>query len=63
LQRVAITEKYRPILEKKAKENMSKGGKNFSPKKGCSNLTELPNPPINTKDQLAKIAGVSTGTY
>ena len=34
VQRIAVAQKYRPIYEKKAKNNMSLGGRNDSPREG-----------------------------
>ena len=61
--RIAITEKYRPIYEKQARENQSVNG---GDKKSQS--VNLPTP-INPKDKidvrakLAETVGVSTDTY
>lgn len=57
IQKIAIAEKYRPIYEAKAKENMTIGINQYSP------LVNLPNPSINTSEELSKIAGVSEKTY
>ena len=71
IQRIAITEKYRPIYEKQAKENQSKAGKEYG--NGGIKLTEnLPqaldenvkkerNP--TTDKRLSDMAGVSEKTY
>lgn len=58
IQKIAIAEKYRPIYEKKARENQ-KGGQ------GGILLTQKPAEakPISTRDELSKIAGVSHDTY
>lgn len=58
LQRVEISEKYRPIYEKKAKENLktSTGGNNPQPLPKSAN-------PVNTRDALSKIAKVGHDTY
>lgn len=61
IQRIAIAEKYRPIIEKKAKENLSKGG--GDKKSGLTNSTKAINEPVNTRDKLARIAGVGQDTY
>lgn len=61
IQRIAIAEKYRPIIEKKAKENLSKGG--GDKKSGLMNSTKAINEPVNTRDKLARIAGVGQDTY
>ena len=60
IQRIAIAEKYRPIIEKKAKENLVKSGIEYG--KGLTNSTN-PIKTINTRDKLAKIAGVGQDTY
>jgi hypothetical protein len=62
MQRIAITEKYRPVLEIKAKQNLSKAGQSFSPKEGSANLPKV-DTPINTRIELAKLAGVGERTY
>lgn len=68
IQRIAITEKYRPIYEKQAKENQIKAGIEFG--NGGTKLTaNLPqastikdrNP--TTDKKLSDIAGVSEKTY
>ena len=65
IQRIAVAEKYRPIYEKKAKENQGKRTdlqKNFQ-----SNLTESENSQKNrereTNSILAKMADVKPTTY
>jgi len=78
LQRIQIVEKYKPFYRKKAKENMSLGGKSYSPKKGSENSTTLPEKDqgsenstkvilptekIDVRAELAKDADVSTNTY
>lgn len=64
IQRIAVAEKYRPIYEKQAKENMSLGGKNYSPKEGLQNSSTLSKEEkIDVRAKLAKTAGVSTDTY
>ena len=63
IQRIAVAEKYRPIYEKQAKENMSLGG---GDKKSGSQNSSTPISPENKIDvraKLAKTAGVSTDTY
>lgn len=61
IQRIAIAEKYRPIYEKQAKENLINAGKHFGVGKDEKPLVNLPNPikPINTSEKLASVAGVS----
>ena len=65
IQRIAITEKYRPIYERQAKENLINAGKNYGIGKEEKPLVNLPNPikSINTSEKLASIAGVSEKTY
>lgn len=69
IQRIAVTEKYRPIYERQAKEKQSKyyGNQYDGRKSGLTpNLGEVP---INKKSEnetntkLAKIAGVGKETY
>ena len=54
IQRVQVTEKYRPIFEEKAKANQRASG-GAVPQKSAK--------PIDTRDELAKLAGVSHDTY
>lgn len=70
IQRIAVTEKYRPIYEKQAKEQQSRAGKEYG--NGGSKLTaNLPQAStITNKDRnpttdkkLSDIAGVSEKTY
>lgn len=66
IQRIAVAEKYRPIYEKQAKENLSSGGgdkKSEEYKK--SPLTNLTNPifTVDTTQKLADVAGVSRTIY
>lgn len=57
-------EKYRSIYERQAKENMSLGGKSYSPKEGLKNSSTLSTvDKIDVRAKLAKTAGVSTDTY
>lgn len=51
-ERYDIVQRFKSVLEKKAKENQSFGGK------GLSNLTK-----VNTRKEMAKATGVSEGTY
>ncbi len=67
IQRIAVTEKYRPIYERQAKENLklATGGDRRSEdfrKQGLVNLPKVENS-INTSEKLASIAGVSEKTY
>lgn len=68
IQRIAITEKYRPIYEKQAKERQTKYYGNQYDKKSAipSNLTEVQtakNRENETNSKLADIAGVKPTTY
>lgn len=63
IQRISITEKYRPIYEKQARENQSANG---GDKKSQSvNLPTPINPKdkIDVREKLASVAGVSGKTY
>lgn len=65
IQRIAVTEKYRPIYEKQAKENLENGGRKgglTTQNKPLSNLTNPLNS-VNTNKKLADIAGVKPTTY
>ena len=53
--------KLEAVIRAKAKENISLGGKNYSPKEGLLNSAKVPSP-INTRNELAKAAGVSGDT-
>ena len=61
IQRIAVTEKYRPIYEKQAKKNLitSTGGRN------PQSLPNLVNPEdkVDTTKKLADMAGVGKETY
>lgn len=68
IQRIKVTEKYRPIYEKKAKENLKEGGR----KGGLANSSNLSQNSskasnienkIDVRAKLATAAGVSTDTY
>lgn len=65
IQRIAVAEKYRPIYEKQAKENLVKAGNNYGVGKNKKPFQKSENPiaPINITKKLAKTAGVSTDTY
>lgn len=64
IQRIEIAEKYRPFYTEKAKENMSSGGKKYSPKEGLQNSSTLSNEnKIDVRAKLAEVANVSTDTY
>ena len=61
IQRIAVTEKYRLIYEKQARENQLSGLKQNQDtvSQNSSKRTE----PIDVRAKLAKTAGVSTDTY
>ena len=61
IQRIAITEKYRPIYEKQAKERQSTSTGGSNPQL-TQNFVEavLPNEKIYVGAKLAETAGVST---
>ena len=68
IQRIAVAEKYRPIYERQAKENLSIGGKNgglANSNKHLENSAKaIPKEnKIDVRAKLAKVAGVSTDTY
>ena len=68
IQRIAITEKYRPIYEKQAKDNLklASGGdrrsEDFKKNQGSQNSSKVENK-IDVRAKLAETAGVSTDTY
>lgn len=67
IQRIAVAEKYRPIYEKQAKENLVNAGKMFGigkekdEKPSQNSATTVDK--IDVRAKLAKTAGVSTDTY
>lgn len=61
VQRIIIAEKYRNVIETQAKENLKTSGEQYG--KGCSNSNKPMNNPIDTKKELAKIAGVGVEKY
>ena len=67
IQRITITEKYRPIYEKQARENQSKAGQNYGigNEKLSQNSSKAisPEQKIDVRAKLAETAGVSTDTY
>lgn len=66
IQKIAITEKYRPIYEKQAKKNQSSvGGDRKSDEYKKSPLPNLVNPidSVDTTKKLSKLAGVGKETY
>ena len=68
IQRIAVAEKYRPIYERQAKENLSIGGRN-----GGMNISSKPSQnsskalskedKIDVRAKLAQTAGVSEKSY
>ncbi len=68
IQRIAVAEKYRPIYERQAKENLrqASGGDRrsevFKKNQGSQNSSKVENK-IDVRAKLAKTAGVSTDTY
>lgn len=63
IQRIAITEKYRPIYEKQARENQSKAGGDKKLLSQNSTKAVDPENKIDVRAKLAETAGVSTDTY
>lgn len=63
IQRIAITEKYRPIYEKQARENQSKAGGDKKSLLQNSSKAVDPENRIDVRAKLAETAGVSTDTY
>lgn len=59
-QRLAVMDKFKKKIQEQAKENMSIGGS--SDKKGSPNGETLIKKQIHTDKELAKMAGVGTGT-
>lgn len=59
IKRIAIAEKYRPIIEKKAKENQACGQGGILLLTNSTKAKES----VNTRDKLARIAGVGQDTY
>lgn len=63
LQRIAIVEKYRPIYERKAKENKSKSGGDRKSVLKNSSKPISPKDKIDVRAECAKDANTSTDTY
>lgn len=61
IQRIAITEKYRPIYEKQARENQLSGLKQNQSTVSVNLPKRIDS--INTSEKLASVAGVSEKTY
>lgn len=68
IQRIAVAEKYRPIYERQAKENLrqASGGdrrsEDFKKNQGSQNSSKVENK-IDVRAKLAQTASVSTDTY
>ena len=62
-QRAKIALRFKPLIEAKAKVNMSAGGGDQKSEEAKSGLTNLSNPikEMNTRSELARIADVSEG--
>ena len=67
IQRIAVAEKYRPIYEKQARDNLREGGRkgglanSSKPSQNSSKALDIANDnKINVRAKLAKTAGVST---
>lgn len=68
IQRIAVAEKYRPIYEKQAKENLREGGRKGGLVSVKKDLVNLPNPltvenKMDVREKLASVAGISGKTY
>lgn len=68
IQRIAVTEKYRPIYERQAQKNLEEGGRKGGLVSANKPLVNLPNPSpiidkIDVREKLASVAGVSGKTY
>lgn len=65
IQRIAVIEKYRPVFEEKAKENISKAVTESNKNRSNPSSANLPNleSKIDTRKELAKLAGTSERTY
>ena len=59
-QRISVVDKFKKKIQEQAKENMSIGGS--SDKKGSPNGETLIQKQTHTDKELAKMAGVGTGT-
>ena len=60
IQRITVTEKYRPYYEEKAKENKSLNGGN---KKSEYPISVTPIEKVHTTDELARLANVGHTAY
>ena len=60
-QRCELALELEDIFKAKAKENLSIAGQSYSPKEGCQKSDKVSDP-IDTKKEVAKIAGVSHDT-
>lgn len=68
IQRIAVAEKYRPIYEKQARDNLREGGRkgglanSSKPSQNSSKASNIENK-IDVRAKLATVADVSTDTY
>ena len=68
IQRIAVAEKYRPIYERQAQQNLKDGGRkgglanSSKPLQNSSKASNIENK-IDVRAKLATVAGVSTDTY
>ena len=68
IQRIAVAEKYRPIYERQAQQNLKEGGRkgglanSSKPSQNSSKASNIENK-IDVRAKLATVAGVSTDTY
>lgn len=66
IQRIAVAEKYRPIYERQARENISKAVSESNKNRTNPTLPKLVNmeqKSVDTTKKLAQVAGVSKETY
>ena len=68
IQRIAVAEKYRPIYERQAQQNLKEGGRkgglanSSKPSQNSSKASNIENK-IDVRAKLATVADVSTDTY
>lgn len=60
-QRSLLALRLKPVYEEKAKENLRVAGESYSPKEGCQ-ISDKVTKQVDTKKELAKVAGVSHDT-
>lgn len=64
IQRIAITEKYRPIYEKQARDNLRQASGGDKKSQSVNLPTPInPKDKIDVREKLASVAGVSGKTY